>query len=112
MTEAKKISAKYIQLAELEIDPRHLDDYKIALKEHIETAIRSEPGVLVLYAVEHEDEPARITIFEVYRHANAFQEHLEEPHFKKYKAVTERMVRSLKLVPATPILLRAKESAE
>jgi hypothetical protein len=34
--------------------------------------------------------------------------HLEAPHFKKYKAVTEKMVTSLKLVQTTPIILGAK----
>jgi quinol monooxygenase YgiN len=47
-------------------------------------------------------------VFEVYRDAAAYRAHLEAPHFKKYKATTETMVRSLKLVPVVPIVLGAK----
>ncbi len=38
----------------------------------------------------------------------AYKAHLEAPHFKKYKATTEKMVKSLKLVRTTPIMLGAK----
>ena len=34
--------------------------------------------------------------------------HLETPHFKKYKADTQEMVKSLKLVDTVPIMLGAK----
>jgi len=101
-------SANYVQLAELEIDPTQLDACKAMMKEQIETAIRVEPGVLVLYAVAHKDDPVRITVFEVYKDMDAYRAHLETPHFRKYKATTEKMVKSLKLVPVTPIALGAK----
>jgi hypothetical protein len=42
---------QYVQLAEIDIDPAQLASYTAALKEHIETALRVEPGVQVLYAV-------------------------------------------------------------
>jgi quinol monooxygenase YgiN len=105
---AQEPAATYAQLAELEIDPAQLEAYKAAVKEHIETAVRVEPGVLVLYAVAHKDVPARITVFEIYKDADAYKAHLEAPHFKKYKATTETMVKSLKLVPVTPVMLGTK----
>jgi quinol monooxygenase YgiN len=101
-------SAPYVQLAELDIDPSQLDAYRAAVSEHIHAAIRAEPGVLVLYAVAHKDNPARITVFEVYKDTAAYKAHLEAAHFKKYKATVETMVKSLKLVPATPVVLGAK----
>jgi quinol monooxygenase YgiN len=107
-TVAQEASPKYVQLAELEIDPAQLAAYDAALKAHIETAIRVEPGVLALYAVAHKDDPARMTIFEIYRDIDAYRTHLEAPHFKKYKATTEKMVISLKLLPVTPVMLGAK----
>ena len=36
------------------------------------------------------------------------ESHLASDHFKKYKAATEKMVKSLKLVQTTPIMLGAK----
>jgi quinol monooxygenase YgiN len=50
-----------IRVAQLQIDPAQLENYKKILKEGIETAIRVEPGVLNLYAVSEKDNPAHIT---------------------------------------------------
>jgi quinol monooxygenase YgiN len=105
---AQEPSASYVQLAELEIDPAQLEAYNAAVREHIQAAIRAEPGVLVLYAVAHNDDPARITVFEVYKDMAAYKVHLEAPHFKKYKAAVEKMVKSLKLMPVTPVMLGTK----
>jgi quinol monooxygenase YgiN len=99
---------EYCQIAEIEIDPAQLEDYKAAVKEQIETAIRVEPGVLMLYALSEKDNPAQIRVFEVYASEEAYKAHLNAPHFKKYKAVTQNMVKSLKLVPAAPVALGAK----
>ena len=98
----------YVQEAEIEIDPAQLEDYKATVTEQIETATRVEPGVLVLYAVSEKDNPARVRVFEIYRDADAYRSHLETAHFKKYKTTTEKMVRSLKLIQTTPILLGTK----
>ena len=97
-----------VRIAELEIDPLQLDKYTVALKEEIETSIRIEPGVLTLYAVAEKENPARIRIFEMYADEAAYKAHLETPHFKKYKTTTQAMVKSLKLIETTPILLGAK----
>jgi len=85
-----------------------LEDYKVAVREQIETAVRVEPGVLVLYAVSEKDNPTHVRVFEIYKDTDAFRSHLESAHFKKYKATTEKMVKSLKLDQTTPIMLGAK----
>lgn len=97
-----------VRIAELEIDPAQLEHYKAFLKEEIETSIRVEPGVLTLYAVAEKEHPTRIRIFETYASLEAYQSHIETPHFKKYKVGTQAMVKSLKLVETTPIVLGAK----
>jgi quinol monooxygenase YgiN len=105
---AQQTQGRYVQIAEIEIDPAQLEAYKAAVAEHAETAIREEPGVIVLYAVSEKDNPTRVRVFEVYASTEAYRAHLEAPHFKKYKAVTEKMVKSLKLAQTTPIALAAK----
>ena len=102
---AAESQPQYVQVAEIEIDPAQLESYKAAVKEQIETAVRVERGVLVLYAVAEKDNPARVRVFEIYRDVDAYRSHLETAHFKKYKATTEKMVKSLKLVQAAPIML-------
>lgn len=99
---------RVVRIAELEIDPTQLESYKAMLREEIETSIRVEPGVLTLYAVSVKDSPAQIRIFETYADADAYNSHLQTPHFQKYKTGTQHMVKSLKLVETVPILLGAK----
>jgi quinol monooxygenase YgiN len=105
---AEERQAGYVQLAELDIDPAQLESYEAAAKEQIETAIRVEPGVLALYCVADKNNPSHIRVFEMYRDIDAYKQHLESAHFKKYKAATQEMVKSLNLVPMNPIILGAK----
>jgi quinol monooxygenase YgiN len=105
---AQQADAQYVQVAEIEIDPMQLDAYRAAVQEQIDAAIRKEPGVLVLYAVSEKDNPTHVRVFEIYRDRNAYEAHLASDHFKTYKATTEKMVKSLKLVQATPIVLGAQ----
>ena len=97
-----------VHLAELEIDPTHLDAYKAALREEIATSIRVEPGVLKLYAVSVKGHPSQIRLFEMYASTAAYQQHLASTHFLKYKSSTAGMVTSLQLLETEPILLGAK----
>jgi quinol monooxygenase YgiN len=105
---AQNAQGRYVQLAEIEIDPDQLGSYRAAVQEQIETAIRVEPGGLVLYAVSEKDSPVHVKVFEIYRDTDAYKTHLESAHFKKYKTTTEKMVKSLKLIQSTPIILGAK----
>jgi quinol monooxygenase YgiN len=104
----KAMNEPLVRIAELEIDPAQLDAYRSALKEEISTSIRVEPGVLTLYAVSIKDHPNQIRLFEQYASQAAYEAHLQSPHFKRYKGRTQGMVRSLKLIETSPILLGTK----
>ena len=98
----------HIQIAEIDVDPAQIASYEAAVAEHIESAIRLEPGVLVLYSVANKDNPTHVTVFEIYRYREAYLAHLQAPHFLKYTATVEKMVKSLKLIPVDPIALGTK----
>ena len=104
-TMSEEKSPQHIQIAEIVVDPAQLDAYKAAVTEQIEAAIRLEPGVLALYSVSNKDNPSQITVFEIYRNREAYLAHLKAPHFLKYKATVEKMVKSLKLIPVDPVML-------
>ena len=93
-----------VRLAKLVIDPAQLENYKAALKEGIETAVRKEPGVLTLYAVAEKDNPTHFTILEIYADTAAYKAHIQTPHFIKYKTGTKDMVKSLELSEAVPLV--------
>src|SRR5437764_13236942 len=101
---SEKKSAQHIQIAEIVVNPAQLDSYKSAVAEQIEAAIRLEQGVLALYSVSNKDDPTRITVFEIYRDREAYLAHLQAPHFLRYKASVEKMVKSLKLIPVDPVM--------
>lgn len=101
---AAQASTQLVRLARLEIYPAQLGSYQAALKEHIETALRVEPGVLTLYAVAEKANPTHLTILEIYASEAAYQAHLKTPHFLKYKNGTKEMVKSLELVETVPLV--------
>jgi quinol monooxygenase YgiN len=101
---------RVVRIAKIKIDSAQLENYKSEIKEQIEAAVRSEPGVLMLFAVHDKNNPTNVTVFEIYADTLAYQSHLQTPHFKKYKANTSRMVKSLELTDVTPIQLSAKKS--
>ena len=97
-----------VRIAELEIDPSRLEEYRALLVEEIAASVALEPGVLSLLATALRDEPHQIRLFEVYASRAAYEAHLETPHFLHYKHRTADMVRSLRLVDTDPVALRSK----
>ena len=105
---AQEVSGKIVRLARLQIDPAQLESYRAALTQEIATSVRVEPGVIALNAVAEKHDPTRITILEVYSNEEAYEAHLQTPHFKEYKTSTLHMVRSLELVEVEPVFLGTK----
>jgi len=101
--------SQYIRIAKLVIDSTKLAGYKAALKEHAEIAVRVEPGVLMLYAIYEKNDPTHINVFEIYASLDAYNFHIKTPHFLKYKATVQDMVKSLELVDVEAIALEAKK---
>jgi quinol monooxygenase YgiN len=106
--EAQEMHQPYVRVAEIEIDSVQIEPYRAAVKEQIEAAVRLEPGVLALYSVADKENPSHVFVFEMYADIDAYKSHLETAHFKKYKTITQDMVKSLKLRDTVPILLGAK----
>lgn len=101
---AQEEKKQMVRLAKLVIDSTQLDNYKVFLKEEIETSLRIEPGVLTLYAMSEKNRPTHITLLEIYADVEAYKAHLQTPHFLKYKNGTLEMVKSLELIETDPIL--------
>jgi quinol monooxygenase YgiN len=100
-----------IRVANLVIDPSKLAAYKAALSKEIDASIKTEPGVLALYAVYDKKEPTHVTVFEIYADEAAYKSHIQTSHFKKYKETVADMVKSLELVEMSPIALGSKSGS-
>ena len=88
----------------IKVRPEMLEEYKAFLKESAETAMRVEPGVLLIYATSLKDEPARWVLLEIYRDMPSYESHLATAHFQKYKQGTLHMVESLEILDSDPLL--------
>ena len=102
-------NSHYMRVAKIVVDSTKLESYKSALKEGIEVAVRTEPGVLSLYAVYDKKNPTHVTVLEIYADEKAYQSHIQTAHFKKYKNAAQDMVKSLELVDVGPIALESKK---
>ncbi|RFZ86012.1 hypothetical protein DYU05_01270 [Mucilaginibacter terrenus] len=97
-----------VRVAKIEVDPLQLTAYNAALKEQMTTAVKLEPGVLTYYAVANKKHPSHITILEIYADTAAYQLHIQTPHFKKYKATVQNMVKNLELIDVDVIGIAKK----
>lgn len=92
-----------VRLSKIEVNPEHLAEYMKYAAEVGEVSLRTEPGVLTMYAMSEKDNPCRVTILETYASREAYKRHIASPHFRKYKEGTLHMVKSLTLSDQTPV---------
>ena len=92
-----------VRLSKIEVYPQYLDEYMKYATEVGEISLRTEPGVLTMYAVAEKDNPCQITILETYVSQEAYDKHIASAHFQRYKQGTLHMVKSLELTDQTPL---------
>ena len=92
-----------VRLSKIEVYPQYLDEYMKYATEVGEVSLRTEPGVLTMYAVSEKENPCKVTILETYASREAYEKHIASEHFQKYKQGTLHMVKSLVLSDQTPL---------
>ena len=92
-----------VRLSKIEVYPQFLDEYMNYATEVGEISLRTEPGVLTMYAVGEKENPCKVTILETYASHVAYEKHIASEHFQKYKQGTLHMVKSLVLSDQTSL---------
>lgn len=92
-----------VRLSKIEVYPQYLDEYIKYATEVGEASLRTEPGVLTMYAVGEKENPCKITILETYASREAYERHIASEHFQKYKQGTLHMVKTLVLSDQIPL---------
>ena len=92
-----------VRLSKIKVYPQYLDEYLKYAVEVGEISLRTEPGVLSMYAVQDKENPRLVTILETYASKDAYEKHVASKHFQKYKQGTLHMVKSLQLCDQTPL---------
>ena len=82
-----------VRLSKIEVYPQYLNEYMQYAVEVGEISLRTEPGVLTMYAVSDKENPCLVTILETYVSQAANQSHVASAHFQKYKQGTLHMVK-------------------
>lgn len=92
-----------VRLSKIEVYPEYLEEYMKYATEVGEVSLRTEPGVLTMYAIREKENPNMITILETYANREAYESHIASEHFQKYKQGTLHMVKKLTLSDQTPL---------
>ncbi|MBP1163267.1 MULTISPECIES: carboxymuconolactone decarboxylase family protein [unclassified Chryseobacterium] len=87
-----------IRISEIEIIPEFLEEYNSILKEEASASVKLEKGVIAIFPMYQKENSTQLRIVEIYADKEAYQLHLQTPHFLKYKSSTLKMVKSLKLI--------------
>lgn len=86
------------RISEIEVHPKHIEAYSAILKNEAEASVKLEAGVICIFPMFQKESPNQFRVLEIYANNEAYQAHLQTPHFKHYKESTLKMVKSLKLV--------------
>lgn len=79
------------------------DEYMKFAIEVGDVSLRTEPGVLTMYAVGEKNNPCKISILETYASQAAYKKHIASEHFQQYKQGTLHMAKSLELADQMPL---------
>ena len=74
-----------VRLSRIEVYPEFLDEYIKYTTEVGEISLRTEPGVLTMYAVAEKENPSQITILETYNRPDTAQP--RQPNQQLYKII-------------------------
>ncbi len=91
------------RIAEIEVNDGCLEPYLAAAHNVGTKSVETEPGVICIFPMQVKEQPNTIRIVEIYRDQEAYQLHLQTPHFLEYKQGTLHMVKSLRLVDTNPL---------
>ena len=75
----------YVIVAPIQIKPGYKDRFVEEMISDARGSVNDEPGCLRFDVIQDANDPNRIWLYEVYKDEAAFQEHLNAPHFIKWR---------------------------
>ena len=76
----------------INIKPENVEAFKEASLGDSQGSVRDEPGCFRFDILRDESVATRFYLYEVYRDVEAFEAHMETPHFKRWWETVERML--------------------
>lgn len=92
-----------VRLSKIEVYPEYREEYLRYAVEVGAVSLKTESGVLAMYAMADKNSHCIITILEIYSSQDAYRKYIASEHFQKYKQGTLHMVKSLELCDQLPL---------
>jgi quinol monooxygenase YgiN len=73
------------------VKPQYVEEFKLATEENASQSIH-EPGVARFDVLQHQDDPSRFLLVEVYRTAEAPAAHKDTAHYRTWRDTVEPMM--------------------
>lgn len=75
----------YVLLVTIHIQPEHREAFLASMLDDARGSVRDEPGCLRFDVLQDSEDPNTIYLYEAYRDEAAFREHLQAPHFIRWR---------------------------
>ncbi len=93
----------YAVVVAVVVKPEFVAQFKQAILDNA-TNTRKEPGNIRFDVIQQEDDPARFTLYEIYRDKEGFAAHQQTPHYLRWKnAVADWMAQPRIASKGTPL---------
>jgi len=88
--------ARFVVLVEFRLRPGTGERFRELVLENARSSVRDEPGCRRFDVLLPNDpaDPDLIRLYEIYDDADAFKDHLDTPHFARFKAATSDLIES------------------
>lgn len=86
--------AEFVLVVDFEVKPENLDRFHQLIAENARKSVANEPGCRQFDVMRAEDDPSRITLYEVYDDKAAFDAHAKMPHVAAFFAEARPMIAS------------------
>ena len=73
----------FVVIAQIQVKPEHADAFQAACVENAQNSLR-EPGVVRFDVLRQQDDPAKFTLYEIYRKPEDLAAHKETPHYAQW----------------------------
>ena len=91
----------YTVIVSITVASAHVEPFKAA---SLDNARRLEPGNIRFDVIQHEDDPSRFTLYEVYRVREDFVAHQKTAHYARWRdTVADWMAQPRTAVKGTPV---------
>lgn len=82
----------FLKFAQVQVEAGSEKAFESSVLLNMQTSIKEEGSVLAMYAVKDSQHPNLYYFYEVYASAEAYEDHLLSPHFKRYLSETQDLV--------------------